>query len=187
MKMRSLRLLMVLPCLLILFAACSSPEQTTAVAAQAPAAKPHMDMLQLMRAFPFPHVNVLFDTQRTDPAGSESKSSMSFSVYRWGDTDVYAGWAGVENSALALAEMAPLLLTPRSCANGLPAPVDRTEWKNAVAGLAAAGEVAYKAAKARDMDAMVEVSETLSNACAACHDVYRDIDLSGGIRCSLPK
>ena len=186
MKMRSLRWLMLLP-LLILIANCAGPEQTTAATAQAPAATPHMDMLQLMRAFPFPHANVLFDTQRTDPVGPEKAHSMVFSVYRWGDTDVHAGWPGVESSALALTELAPLLLTPRNCANGLPAPVDRPEWKAAVAGLTAAGEAAYKAARTKDLDAMVEVSETLSNSCAACHDIYRDIDLVGKVRCSLPK
>jgi len=57
--------------------------------------------VQLMRTFPFPHANVLFDTQSKDPVGTEKKESMVFSVYRWGDSDTYAGWEGVENSALA--------------------------------------------------------------------------------------
>ena len=89
---------------------CRGPEP---VAAAAPTPKAHMNMLQLMRAFPFPHSNVLFDTQSRDPIGPEKKQSMVFSVYRWQDADTYAGWEGVENSALALAEMAPMLLTPR--------------------------------------------------------------------------
>jgi len=146
-----------------------------------------MNMLQLMRAFPFPHSNVVFDTQSRDPVGEDKKESMVFSVYRWGDSDTYAGWEGVENSALALAEMAPLLLTPRVCANGLPAPVAQPDWKKAVQGLVAASETAHKAAVARDLDAMLDVGETLSNACAACHDKYRDVDLSGGQRCKVGK
>lgn len=144
-------------------------------------------MLQLMRSFPFPHSNVIFDTQSRDPEGPEKKVSMSFSVYRWGDSDTYAGWAGVENSALALAEMAPILLTPRACSNGNPAPVDRDDWKKAVEGLAKAADEIYAAAHSKNMDGMLQVSETLSNACAACHDVYRDVDLSGGERCTIPK
>ena len=84
--------------------------EPAAIAAQQPATKAHMNMLQLMRAFPFPHANVLFDTQGRDPVGPEKKDSMVFSVYRWGDSDTYAGWEGVENSALALVEMAPILL-----------------------------------------------------------------------------
>ena len=108
-------------------------------------------------------------------------------MYRWGDSDTYAGWEGVENSALALAEMAPLLLAPRWCSNGLPAPVAQPDWKKAVQGLVAASETAHKAAMAKNLDAMVDVSETLSNACAACHDKYRDVDLSGGQRCKVGK
>lgn len=164
------------------FSACGS---TPPPPAEAPAvARPEpMNMLQLMRAFPFPHSNVIFDTQGTDPGGPEGKTSMAFSVYRWGDSDTYAGWDGVTNSALALSEMAPLLLTPRACFNGRPAPVDQADWKAAVQGLVAAGQVAHKAAVAKNMDAMLDVSETVSNACAACHDKYRDVDLSGGERC----
>jgi hypothetical protein len=160
--------------------------EPTAVAQQS-ATKAHMNMLQLMRAFPFPHANVLFDTQGRDPVGPEKKQSMVFSVYRWGDSDTYAGWEGVENSALALIEMAPILLTPRPCANGIPAPVAQPDWKRAVQGLVAAGEQAHKAAIARNMDAMLDVGETLSNACAACHDKYRDVDLEGGTRCKVGK
>jgi hypothetical protein len=152
----------------------------------APAPTSRMDMLQLMRAFPFPHANVLFDTQVRDPEGEDRRESMSFSVYRWGDSDVYAGWAGVENSALALAEMAPLLLLPRACANGNPAPVDREDWQTAVEGLIAAGEAGYAAARSRNQDEMIEFSETLTNACAACHGRYRDVDLEGGERCMAP-
>src|SRR5678816_4031012 len=66
---------------------CRGPEP---VAAAAPTPKAHMNMLQLMRAFPFPHSNVLFDTQSRDPIGPEKKQSMVFSVYRWGDSDTYA-------------------------------------------------------------------------------------------------
>ena len=180
--MKSPRLLALsLPLFLL---GCRAPEP---VAAAAPAPKAHMNMLQLMRAFPFPHSNVLFDTQSRDPIGPEKKQSMVFSVYRWQDADTYAGWEGVENSALALAEIAPLLLTPRPCANGNAAPVTQPDWKNAVQGLVVAGEKAHKAALTRNMDAMLDVSETLSSACAACHEKYRDVDLEGGTRCKIGK
>lgn len=174
-------LALVLP---FVFVGCGGAAPTAA-ATEPPTARAHMNMLQLMRAFPFPHSNVIFDTQGTDPAGPEGKTSMVFSVYRWGDSDTYAGWEGVENSALALAEMAPLLLTPRACANGNPAPVDEADWKAAVQGLVAAGETAHAAVRAKNLDVMLDVSETLSNACAACHDKYRDVDLEGGERCTV--
>lgn len=167
---------LVLP---LLVAGCRAPEP----AAAAPAARAHMNMLQLMRAFPFPHANVVFDTQSRDPVGPEKKASMVFSVYRWGESDTYAGWEGVESSALALAEMAPMLLVPRACSNGVAAPVDDPEWKAAVEALVLAGETAHEAAQTKNLDEMVATSETLVNACAACHDKYRDVDLEGGARC----
>jgi hypothetical protein len=37
------------------------------------------------------------------------------------------------------------------------------------------------------MDAMLDASEKITEACAACHDVYRDIDQEGKLRCSLPQ
>jgi hypothetical protein len=185
MKMKSVYGLLTI---FVLFAAgCSGEGPSTAAAVETPVAKGHMNMLQLMRSFPFPHANVVFSAQSVDPEGAEKTRSMAFSVYRWGDTDVYAGWPAVESSALALAEMAPILLTPRDCANGLPAPVDREDWKKAVDGLVAAGEAANKAAQSKNQDAIVEVSETITTACAACHDIYRDVDQVGKLRCSIPQ
>ena len=179
--MKTLRVLVLtLPMLTI---GCRGSEPAAAATTTPVAPKTHMNMLQLMRAFPFPHSNVLFDTQDRDPVGPDRKQSMVFSVYRWQDADTYAGWDGVESSALALAEMAPLLLIPRLCANGLPAPVDAPEWKAAVDGLVYAGEVAHQAARTKSLDAMLTVSETVVNSCSSCHDKYRDVDLTGGTRC----
>jgi len=174
--MRTLRLWAVIVTCGTLAAACNASAPPAEEPAP-PAPTSQMDMLRLMRAFPFPHANVLFDTQTRDPEGEEKTESMSFSVYRWMDADTYAGWAGVENSALALAEMAPLLLLPRACSNGNPAPVDQEDWQTAVDGLIAAGEEGYAAAQTRNLDEMLAFSETLTNACAACHGKYRDVDL----------
>src|SRR5262245_39168436 len=157
----------------LLFVSCRGSEATAAAPVApppAPAVKHEMNMLQVMRAFPFPHANVLFDTQTKDPVGPEKKQSMVYSVYRWGASDTYAGLEGVDNSALALTELAPILLAPRLCANGKPAPVDQDDWKKAVEGLVAAGQAAHKAAASKNLDAMLDVSETLTNACAACHN-----------------
>jgi hypothetical protein len=75
----------------------------------------------------------------------------------------------------------------RLCSNGLPAPVAQPDWTKAVNGLVMAGEKAHKAAQTKNLDAMLDVSETLSDACAACHEKYRDVDLSGGTRCKVGK
>jgi hypothetical protein len=186
LTMKTLRLL-ALTMLPLVLAGCRASEPAAATGAPAAAPKAHMNMLQVMRAFPFPHANVLFDTQSRDPIGPEKKQSMVYSVYRWQDSDTYAGWEGVENSALALAEMASILMIPRACSNGLPAPVDQPEWKAAVDGLVKTGETAYKAAQTKSLDEMLAVGETLASACAACHDKYRDVDLEGGTRCKVGK
>jgi hypothetical protein len=49
--------------------------EPAAASGAAAAPKAHMNMLQLMRAFPFPHANVLFDSQSKDPVGPEKKES----------------------------------------------------------------------------------------------------------------
>ena len=56
----------------------------------------------------------------------------------------------------------------------LPVPIEREDYRKAAQGLADAGRAAYKAAQSKNLDAMVEVSGTVADACAACHEVYRD-------------
>ena len=46
----------------------------------------------------------------------------------------------------------------------------------------AAGDAAYKAAKSKNVDQMVDVSGTISDACLACHEKYRDVP-QGKMRC----
>jgi hypothetical protein len=100
---------------------------------------------------------------------------------------VYTGWLAVDQAAIAIAETAPLLLTPgRRCQNGKPVPVDRADWQKFVADLVEAGRVAHRASQARDFKAFVEISEKLNDACANCHKVYRDkggTEGSGATRC----
>jgi hypothetical protein len=81
----------------------------------------------------------------------------------------------VENAALALAESANLIMMPgRMCSNGKPVPIRRADWIRDVQKLREAGREAYKAAQKKDKDAIVDVSGTISDACSACHDVYRE-------------
>ena len=145
--------------------------------APAPAPPPYSNLAQLMRGIPFPNSNIVFDTQTTDPGEKREPGE----TRRGGATadfgNVYGGWQAVENSALAVAETATLIMVPgRSCENGRPAPVDREDYRRFARQLADAGLAAYKAAQSKNLDAMVEVSGTVSDACAACHEVYRDKD-----------
>jgi hypothetical protein len=142
-----------------------------APAARAAASPPVGTLLQVMRGILFHSSNLIFATQSDDPADPKKPLDASFGTY----AKVYAGWTVVENAAVALAESADLLLKPgRLCSNGRPVPVDRADFRKFVAGLRTAGQAALKAAQSKNMDNMVEVSGTVSEACENCHSVYRD-------------
>jgi mono/diheme cytochrome c family protein len=149
---------------------------------------PEGNLAELMRAIAFPNSNIIFNLQVKDPGTQAKKpaASIPFDYVEWGST-VYGGWLAVDQAAVAITETAALLLTPgRQCQNGRPVPVDRADWKQYVAKLVDAGKLAHRAAQARKFEAFVEVSETLNDACASCHKVYRDkggSEGSGATRC----
>jgi mono/diheme cytochrome c family protein len=145
------------------------------------------NLAELMRAIAFPNSNILFNLQVKDPGTQPKKQPGNTLDYvDWGST-VYQGWLAVDQAALAIAETAPLFLTPgRRCQNGKPVPVDRADWKQYVAALEEVGARAYRESKARNYPAFVEIAEKLNDACANCHKVYRDkggAEGSGGTRC----
>lgn len=162
---------------MVLLAGCGNPPAPAAPAAPAvPSPQPYATLAQMMRGIPFPASNIIFDTQTEDP-GAQKKPTEGARGATASFSSVYGGWQAVENNALAIAETANLLLVPgRMCENGRPAPLDREDYRKFAAGLAEAGKAAYKAAQSKNLDAMVEVSGTVSDACAACHEVYRDKD-----------
>src|SRR5499427_4157923 len=157
----------------------------SSVAAQAPApargaaparatapAKLDANMLQLMRGVLYPASNVLFAAQddlSKQPKPADAATSPNPL------TSTYGGWTAVENAGLAIAEASRLVaLQGRVCSNGKPAPVQRADWVKFTAGLRKAGLDAYAAAKKKDKDAIVDVAGAVSDACQACHDVYRE-------------
>lgn len=162
----------------------------TAKPAAGPAAgaryRTHGNLNQVMRGILFPSSNVVFAAQNEDFAKIAQDKDPSLA------TDplkgVYNSWTAVENAGVALSEAANLLMIPgRVCSNGKPAPVANPDWSKFVAGLRAAGEEAVKAAKSKNQDAIVEVADKMTSACAACHDVYREkTDKQGGLaaRCT---
>ena len=66
------------------------------------------------------------------------------------------------------------MIPGRLCKNGRPVPLDQEDYQKAAQGLADAGQAALKAAQSKNLDAMVDVSGTVADACAACHEKYRD-------------
>lgn len=144
------------------------------------AATPRVEanLLQLMRGILYPSSNVIFAAQEDISKLSAVKDP---SVSPNPLTSTYGGWQAVENAGLALAEAANLIALPgRMCANGKSVPVQRADWVKYTQRLRDAGRAAYKAAQSKNTDAMVDVAGTVSDACAACHDVYRE--KKGGVQ-----
>ncbi len=81
----------------------------------------------------------------------------------------------MENSALAIVEVANLLTLPgRKCSNGRDVPVRNADWSKFVQQLRAAGLEAYKAAQSKNTDNILMAAEPLTMACSSCHDKYRE-------------
>lgn len=160
----------------MLTAALASCTSSAPVESAAFTPQPHANLAQVMRGIPFTFSNIVFDAQAEDPGAPRKPAEVTAGATET-FKNVYGGWQEVENSALALAESANLLMIPgRSCENGKPVPVQEETYRKAAEGLVAAGQAAYKAAQSKSMDAMLEVSETVATACANCHEPYRDFD-----------
>ena len=159
-------------------AGCSSPSPAPAEAPAAATAGPktqaYGNLAQMMQAIPFPASNIIFDTQSNDPAKAKEPGASGAGATS-AFSGVYGGWTAVENAAIALQETANLVMIPgRQCKNGRPVPIDQETFQKGAQGLADAGAAALKAAQSKNLDAMVEVSGTVADACAACHEKYRD-------------
>ena len=163
--------------------------------AQEPAAPaftptPHGTLLQVMRAMPFPWSNIVFDAQTSDPGkpvkpGDPAGASASA---QYGGIPEYAGWNAVVTAGVALQETANLILIPgRKCGNGQPVPVDQEDFKKWAADLTAVGVEVQKfgEAKTYNEDAVLELTGKVSDACAACHDKYRNTPKEPEDRCMV--
>jgi S-disulfanyl-L-cysteine oxidoreductase SoxD len=160
----------------VTFPAVAARPNPTAASASASLPAPEGNLAELMRAIAFPNSNIIFNVQVKDPGAAQKKelAASPFDYVAWGST-VYPGWLAVDQAAIAIAETAPLLLTPgRRCQNGRPVPVERADWKQYVADLVDVARLAHRAAQSRNAEAFVDVTDKLNNACANCHKVYRD-------------
>ena len=146
--------------------AAQAPAKPAAGAPVRVTAKVQGNLAQVMRGILFPNSNIIFDAQNNDP--TKKKADEQFG-------NPYGGWQNVENAAIALAESSNLLIIPgRVCSNGKPAPLARADWPKLVQGLRDAAMESYKAAQAKNMDKIVDAAGTLTEACSACHDKYRE-------------
>jgi hypothetical protein len=139
----------------------------------APAQEIEGTLNQVMRGILYPNSNIIFDAQDRDPAAEADPNDPTAAVHVFHST--YGGWEAVENASIALAEAANLVALPgRTCANGKPVPLDDEVFQQGLAGLREVSMASLKAAQARSMDQMLDIADKLTQACAACHDVYRD-------------
>ena len=137
---------------------------------------PIANLGQVMKGILFPSSNIVFNVQTRDPGQKTAYEvgKADFSLVDWG-AGVYPGWELVDNAALAIAEAAPLLLTPgRRCENGKRVPVERPDWIKNTQELVEAARAAYRASQTRSQTAVSDATERLSDACFNCHVVYRD-------------
>ena len=137
------------------------------------AATPPANLGQLMKGMIYPNSNVIFAAQGDNPAQVKPDKDPATSVNPL--ASAYGQWQAVENSGLAIAEAAALLLTPgRKCANGLAVPLRNPDWAKFVAEMKRAGMQSYEAAKAKDQDKILDAAGDLTTACSNCHDKYRE-------------
>ena len=161
---------------------------TAAVRAQAPAKPPAAtppapvgNAAQLMRGIFFPNSNLIFTVQTHDPAAppkpaaADTQTSDGFSFAQWG-AGIYTGWQVVDNAAVALIDVSPLMLAPGlKCENGRDAPVTDPDWIRFTNDMIAVSKRTYEASRARNRDLVSELTGDLADSCAACHRAYRDV------------
>jgi hypothetical protein len=172
-----MRVLTVLFVLVFMVGCSPAPAPApTAPAADAPQVKGSLN--QVMRGILFPNSNIIFDAQDRDPAAPPDPKDPAASAHPFAGT--YGGWEAVENASIALAEAANLVALPgRMCANGKPVPLTDPTFQKGLAALREVSMVAYKTAQEKKADAMVDVADKLTLACATCHDAYRDFEVNG--------
>ena len=150
-------------------------------------------LIQVMRGSVFRDANLIFDVQQTDPGAPQQPHNTGPGTSTTSNfSNVYTGWQVVENAAVMLDEAVDVMLKPRMCANGIAAPVNDAVYRKTAEGLRTVARDVLAAARAKDRDRVVELAEPLADACAACHQVYRDPEGPKGfgdtsIRCKVAK
>jgi mono/diheme cytochrome c family protein len=145
-------------------------------AAQAQLSAPLGNLAQIMRGILFPSSNLIFAAQSQDPGAPKEAFKPGSGGFNWADwgAGIYSGWELVDYAAVTLSDVGPLLLVPRRCENGKPAPVERPDWIKYTQELTEAGRAVYKASQTRNQEAVSDATNVLADACLNCHVAYRD-------------
>jgi len=156
-----------------LFVRAQAQSRAQGAAVTAPAPQVPATLAQLMKGTLYPASNVIFAAQDENPADVPRAKDPNMATDLLASS--YGKWEAVENSALAIAEVANLLTLPgRKCANGLDVPLANADWDKFVEELRGAGMTAYAAAQAKNQDKITDAAVVMTTACANCHNRYRD-------------
>jgi cytochrome c553 len=154
---------------------CGRPAEQAQSAPPAATSKPVGDLAQVMRGILFSNSNLIFDAQSNDPGAPKKPESGGGGGASSTFANIYTGWQVVENAAIALAEVTDVIMKPgRLCSNGKPVPIENADFKKFAEGLREAGIATLAAAKTQSQDKVIEVTDKVAEACANCHEVYRD-------------
>ncbi len=132
----------------LLFLAALLFSLASTATAQQPTFKPVATVNQLMKAIVIPTSDAVFQVAIEGPQDDEA-------------------WAAVQNSALLLAESGNLLMIGDRAK-------DTGDWIKAAQALIEAGTVAFKAAEAKNVDALIEAGDQVYATCEGCHERYLD-------------
>jgi hypothetical protein len=140
---------------------------------------PTGNLAQLMRAVFFHNSNLIFSVQEMEPADLPPKPPPSrpdgLTTFDTGLL-MYSGWQVVENAATALADASALMMLPGlRCENGRAAPIAEPDWIRFTDQMVSVARRTYRLSQMKDKDAVSTYTLDLSNACNACHRVYRDV------------
>ncbi len=134
--------------ILLLFLAALLLSLSNAASAQQPTLKPVATVNQLMKAIVIPTSDAIFQVAMKAPETDEE-------------------WTVMQNNALTLAESGNLLMIGSRAK-------DQGDWIKAAQALVNAGTVAFKAAEAKNEDALIEAGDQVYATCEGCHSRYME-------------
>ena len=115
--------------------------------AQAPGFQPVGSVSQVMISITYPTSDAIFYVERNSPKTEKD-------------------WNDLQAQALMLAESGNLLMMGTRAR-------DQGDWIKDSKLLIDVGTAAYKAAQAKDLNAVLALNEQLNTACVTCHEQYR--------------
>ena len=124
-----------------------SPPPAASSETKPPSAAPVGTMSELMTKVIYPYSDAFFYIQRSQPKND-------------------AEWGELQGKALAMAELGNVLMMPGRTR-------DQDQWLRDAKLLVEVGAALFKAAKAKDVDAIVALNEELVTSCMSCHMHYR--------------